>query len=155
MSNKVSQMALVSGIMDFMKNNYPNVDVNTRHYNAIISAANTLTDVLNTPHEPAKENTGLETWLRSDEVGMSSKFLAFKLSGNSLAMTGYEHPYDPSDFERCRKMFKAVPELKDKLNLIASESAVWAGLVQDWELICQLIDDDKCSDAYQLIIKNH
>jgi hypothetical protein len=155
MSNQVSQMTLVTGIMGFIGDKYPELEVNARHYNAIISAANTLTDALNTPHESSKENMGLEAWLVSDEVGMSSKFLAFKLSGSPLALSEYEHPYDPDDFQRCRKMLDAVPELKDKLNIMANESKVWAGLVQDWDLICQLIDDDKCSDAYKLINKNH
>jgi hypothetical protein len=155
MEKQVSQMTLVTGIMSLVGKEYPNLDVNTRQYNAIISAANSLADVLNKPHETAKENMGLEAWLLSDEVGMSSKFLAFKLSGSPLAMTGYEHPYDAADFQRCRKMLDAIPELKSRLNLVASESKVWAGLIEEWDLICQLIDDDKCSEAYELINKNH
>lgn len=155
MEKQVSQMTLVSGIMGFIGNEYPDFPMNARQYNAIIQAANALAEELNSPHKAAIEGMGLDAWLHSDDVGTSSKFLAFKLSGSPLARCGYSHPYDPADFQRCRKMLDAIPKLKGKLNAISSESEIWAGLVRDWDSICQLIDDNKSHEAYSLITKNH
>jgi hypothetical protein len=155
MTNEVSQITLVTGIMNFISVTYPNLDVNTRHYNSIITAATTLADSLNTPHQDSTSNIGLEAWLQTDEVGMSSLFLAHRLSESPLAICEYAHPYDIDDFMRCRRMLEAIPELKQKLGGVSNESKIWSGLVKDWEAICQFIDDDKCEQAYSLIVKNH
>jgi hypothetical protein len=155
MKQNVAQITLMTGFMSFIKNEYPELDLNCRQYNAIIKAATTLADELNTPNESAKANMGLVAWLKSDDVGSSSKFLAFKLSGSPLAICDNRHPRDPADFQRCRDMLDAVPELKSKLGDIASVSIVWAGLVEDWDLICQMIDAGSSREAFDLIRKNN
>ena len=154
MTAQVSQITLASILMKAVTQAYPELAMNRRQYNAVLNAANTLAEELNKPHVAASENIGLDAWLATDDVGLSSKFLALKLSG-SPETPEYAHPHDSVDFKRCCKMLKAVPELQGKLGDIAKESEVWAGLVEDWNTINELIDNDECTEAYALITKNH
>ena len=155
MSETISQMTLVTGIMKLVSDASPELEFSTRKYNAIITAADTLIKSLNEPFKPAMDNMGLAAWLQSDDVGSSSKFLALKLARKEGTFVNYEHPHDISDFQRCRKMLDAVPELKDKLHLIAKESKVWSGLVDDWEVICHSIDYENYEKAHALICEHH
>jgi hypothetical protein len=154
MTAQVSQITLASVLMKVVTQTYPELTINRRQYNAVLNAANTLAEELNKPHVAASDNIGLEAWLATDDVGLSSKFLALKLSGAPEALE-YAHPHDSVDFKRCCKMLKAIPELQSKLSNIAKESDVWAGLVEDWDTVNKLIDNDECTEAYALITKNH
>jgi hypothetical protein len=156
MKTLVDQMTLVIGIMKIVGDANPNLPMTSRHFNAITQAANKLSKEL-TPYKEALPDIGFQAWLNTDDVGSSSKFLAFKLTGNNAAFTDYEHPHDSEDFIKCRKFFASVPEYTHLLPLMANESKVWAGLVDDWDLICKHIDedDDDSTKPYELITKHH
>lgn len=98
-------------------------------------------------------------WFSSDDTGMSSEAIATTLTTNK---TCYSHPYDPSDFYRCMKLFKSVPELKPHLHKMAEVSEVWKRLVIHWDEIedCLLKEksiSNKAPETYKMIkavIKN-
>ena len=68
-----------------------------------------------------------------ENTGMSSRALAYFLTTGEVGRYGLCHPSDPSDLNRCLILFQWVPELKERLTLIAKKSEVWAELVENWE----------------------
>ena len=68
-----------------------------------------------------------------ENTGMSSEALAYFLATGDKSRHGLSYPRDPSDFNRCMIMLEWVPELKERLPLIAKECPIWAELVKNWE----------------------
>tara|TARA_B100000700_G_scaffold264816_1_gene302787 strand:+ start:6776 stop:7255 length:480 start_codon:yes stop_codon:yes gene_type:complete len=151
----ISGLELSSKIMELLSEEYPSLSINTRQLNSILMASQDIADELNTPNQEAKPNSGLDQWLKSDDIGLSSKYLAKVLFQRDDFFAEYAEPYDPADFQRCRKMLDAAPELKERLHLISNVSDVWQGLVEDWDKICDSIDNEEYGEAYNLINKNH
>ena len=146
----ISQIQLISDIQEMLGQKYPELKLNTRQFNAVMQASTLLSNELNKKTQHAGEGAGLVAWLASDDVGMSSRYMAHVLA--PIDGEGeYAHPLDPSDFQRCRKLLVAVPELKERLPLMAKKSKVWAGLLEDWNEICDLIDNENRKEAYELI----
>lgn len=92
-------------------------------------------------------------WFGSDDTGMSSEAIAITLTTGKYC---YSHPWDPSDFLRCMKLFKAVPELKPHLHKMAEVSEVWKRLVIHWDEIeeCLLKEkaiSNKAPETYKMI----
>lgn len=77
-------------------------------------------------------------WLASGERGISSNSIFTHLTGiNALESWSSHHPHDPDDFRRCRLLLEQVPELKEQFQRMATASKAWAGLVRNWDSICE------------------
>lgn len=129
----VSATTIAIGIMNVLTEH--GIDaVNTRQTNAIIKAANVVVDELNKPHRPALPNSGITEWLNCDETGQASLYMASRLMAGTteIGIARYAHPLDPSDFGRCVKMLDAVPGVRPSLQNMASCSAHWKELVENW-----------------------
>lgn len=74
-------------------------------------------------------------WLATGEVGTSSKQMAFWLAFDIRTRDFASHPLDPDDMDRCLKLLNAVPELRERLPLMADVSKEWAALVARWDEI--------------------
>lgn len=77
----ISQIQLISDIQEMFGEKYPDLKLNTRQFNAVIKAATLLSDEINKQTQNAEEGMGLVAWLASDDVGMSSKYMAQVLAG--------------------------------------------------------------------------
>lgn len=76
--------------------------------------------------------TKILRWLSEGEVGLSSKAMAF----TSLGMkANYDHPLDPSDFNRCLKLVKYIPEIKNHFPDISKLSKEWKAVIDNWDKI--------------------
>lgn len=108
---------------------------------------------------------GAAEWLGAGERGISSNTMFTVLTGVD-AMSGYwrqDHPYDPSDFRRCRLLLEAVPALAPLLPNMRNASPQWAALVDAWEDICRAMNEEapnwrgahgwNCPRTYELIKK--
>ena len=140
---KLNQIELVSSISKEvsrqLRQQKASQSVETRVFNAIVTAANTVCNEFEREPVRAKSDMGLAAWLASDDTGMSSKFLCYRLFGKDTAYyhiggkhEEYAHPHDPSDFNRCVKFLDAVPEARERLPLVSGESKVWSALVANW-----------------------
>jgi hypothetical protein len=113
-----------------------------------------------------QDNPGLSEaaarWLASGERGLSSNTIFTHLTGiNALRGDHKDHPYDPSDFRRCRLLLEQVPELVPLFPKMAEVSAAWKDLVYLWGDICKAMDEEapkwreghgqSCPATYQLI----
>jgi hypothetical protein len=136
----LSQIELVAGICELIDKQAPGLTVDVKQYSAIITAANAIVDAFEAPAQPAQAGIGYAAWLQSDDVGASSKCMAQYLLGETPSQIN--HPHDPADFARCRKLLEAVPELAPRLNEMKAASSVWACLVEGWDELCRLMDEE-------------
>jgi hypothetical protein len=73
-------------------------------------------------------------WLANGETGLSSETLAY-WAGFGVKKADRSHPLDPSDFNRCLGLLRAVPELRADLHKMNRVSPQWKRLVAKWDEI--------------------
>lgn len=119
MTAALSQIELISAIGSHLdKNGFK--ELAPRQFEAVIAAANIVIDAMRQTPVMAYANMGLAKWLASDDTGMSSKFMAAVLGGIGGK---YAHPWDADDFGRCVRLLDAVPEFRERIAIMRSESA--------------------------------
>jgi hypothetical protein len=96
----------------------------TRQMSAVIRAVNDIIEECERDVVMTSPGMGLTAWLASDDVGMSSRYMASVLGGLS---SSYAHPYDLDDFGRCSRLLIAVPEFRQRLGLMRDKSPEWGG----------------------------
>lgn len=86
-------------------------------------------------------------WLLNANTGLSSECLmATMLNGGPVEGKSWEthfHPRDSGDFNRCVGLLDAVPEFRERLDLMKQISKEWAILVEHWEELEELLKADK------------
>lgn len=87
-------------------------------------------------------------WLQNGETGLSSKTMWFCFMGEEIKRPS--HPYDPGDFKRCYKLLQAVPEWKLQLHNLKPLSKEWSNLVDNWDQLTDMYEQNKKEDW-----KNH
>jgi len=149
----VSQVELIAAIAKHLDSKGVK-DVLPRQMNAIIKAADGIIRELERPFRQADEGAGLDSWLASDDTGLSSVFMASVLGGFSRP---YAHPYDPGDFGRCVRLLSAVPEFRPRIADMASASPEWKRLVESWDelerLYLEELPTGRAPRCYSLIKK--
>lgn len=88
-------------------------------------------------------------WWKDDkngEYGMSSGAMWNRLyySDGMVNLDGQtkHHPSDPDDFRRCYLLLETVPEWKTKLHLLKDLSPVWEKLVDNWDKLTQMYEQN-------------
>lgn len=82
-------------------------------------------------------------WLASGERGVSSNTIFQWLTGiDALSGERMYHPYDPTDFRRCRLLLEQVPELQPHFYRMREVSQQWSNLVDQWGAICAAMDEE-------------
>jgi hypothetical protein len=85
---------------------------------------------------------------KNGEHGMSSMAIYTVLINNGVyakhliedTRKGFPHPHDPDDFRRCYLLLKTVPEWKDKLHLMKQVSPVWSNIIDNWDKLCTMLE---------------
>lgn len=85
---------------------------------------------------------GAIEWLRTGERGASSEAIFSHLTGIPIAQNDRSPPLDPDDLHRCRLLLEAVPAFRAELHRMAELGIDWELLVQDWDTLCVLMDDE-------------
>jgi hypothetical protein len=81
-----------------------------------------------------KTQQAILKWLANAETGISSETLAF-WAGFDVKKEHRRHPLDPSDFNRCLTLLRAVPALREDLHKMSVLSPQWARVVANWDQI--------------------
>lgn len=55
-------------------------------------------------------------------------------------------PSDPADFRRCYKLLQAVPQWKARLNELKTISPVWEKLVDNWDKLTEMYEQNEKED---------
>lgn len=123
----------------------------SRQYNTIIESVNKIIAECEKKPVMSSAGMGLDAWLRSDDVGMSSRYMASVLGGFECP---YNHPLDLDDFGRCSRLLLAVPEFREKLEMMRSKSEQWAALLDVWTQVESLIDEKRYKEADEIVRKS-
>lgn len=142
----LNQITLVTDIMAALSRQVPGLPAEPRLMNCVISAANSICEEFAKPIVKASAGMGLTDWLGSDDVGMSSKFMASVLTGQFKAE--FAIPYDPDDLGRCIRMIQAIPELKDSIHLMSSHGTMWTAVANNWERWCDMYQAERWENLY-------
>ena len=84
--------------------------------------------------ETAKE------WLLKGDRGISSETIFGAISGLWIESSKYP-PADPSDFYRCYKLIKQVPEWKAELHKVSELSKTWKNVIDNWDKLSELLEE--------------
>jgi len=88
----------------------------------------------------------LAEWYRSAHCGISSATIAHVLGGGPLLDPfRADAPYDPSDFERCRRVVDIFPGWRERLGEVADRYPIWRGIVDAWDELVALLDEERPS----------
>lgn len=94
----------------------------------------------------------LAEWYRSPYCGISSATIAHVLGGGRLigsggfgSPDGADAPYDPADFERCRRVVDMFPGWRARLGEVADRYPIWRGIVDAWDELVALLDEERPS----------
>lgn len=81
-------------------------------------------------------------WIATGERGVSSETLFQCLAGIKGFQDRPDHPYDPADFARCRKMLEQCHDLQEWFtpSMIADLGPVWRALYGHWNELCATMD---------------
>lgn len=148
-----TQPDLVCGILDWLSKHGVR-EVHQRRFNTVIEAADLIYAEFNKPIVRAKIAMGLEAWLASDDTGLSSLFMAYKLADGPACEEAY--PLDPDDFGRCYRFLQAVSwtDRKD-ISAMAENGKVWQAYAKHWDEMARLFEEEspsgRCPRLYELM----
>ena len=111
----------------------------SRHFNAIINAANMILAEFQRESVKATPGMGLDAWLRCDDKGRSSEYLASVLCGFSRE---FAYPHDPDDFGRCYRLLRAVPQAREKWDALKTLAEPWPTLAIHWEELEKFFEEE-------------
>lgn len=87
-------------------------------------------------------SSALQRWTAVGRRGSSSDAIAAQLTGEVHAENAKAYPHDADDLWRCVELLDQVPELRGRLQLMSSVSAVWAALVAEWTTLEALLREE-------------
>ena len=94
-------------------------------------------------------------WIMRGEVGASSETIYSVLAGARPPKHGAGTPLDPDDYRRCKLLLDLIPEWRPQLGRVAEKYSEWKKLVENWDRIAALFDEEapsgRCPKCYRLI----
>jgi hypothetical protein len=101
-------------------------------------------DCLKTWVEPQADMSQSEVdrikwWFENGEKGASSKAMIWICYG--IGKSDTSHPYDPDDFNRCYKLVKFVPEIKQRFHFLKEVGKEWSNLSDNWDKLTTMLDE--------------
>jgi hypothetical protein len=121
-----------------------------RQTNAIIASVNKIIEECERLPVMSHAGMGLSAWLKSDDTGMSSEYMASVFGGFQRR---YYHPMDLDDFGRCSRLLTAVPEFREKLEMMRDKSKQWAALLDVWTQVEDLMREKRYKEANDIVMK--
>ena len=117
-------------------------EVTARQYNAVINAANDIIKEMERKPVYSSPNMGFSAWVNSDDVGQSSKFMAYVL--NSYDAPPLAEPHDSDDFGRCYRMLRAIGHRTEGryLSEMIGLSRYWDLLIRNWDELSSTYESD-------------
>jgi hypothetical protein len=90
---------------------------------------------------------GAMRWLNAGEHGISSLAIFSMTTGLQVEQAAdhhrrENHPYDPGDVRRCELLLRTAPDLREAFPRMRSVSSKWAALVDHWDEIIGLMDEE-------------
>ena len=81
-------------------------------------------------------------WISSTATGTSSKTIWQTLSGIFIPdLRWHDVPHDPTDFGRCYRLLKVMPEWRERLSEVADKYPTWAPFVREWDRLTAMYEE--------------
>lgn len=144
----IDRIKLMSAMSEEISRQVPDLAFEPRLFNALVNASNAIADEFARPVVKASEGMGLMAWLASDDVGISSKYMAWVLSYNQFPEPEFGYPHDPDDFGRCRRLVLAVPKFAYLIFEMREHSAQWRAVAENWDRWVELYDAEDGETLY-------
>ena len=78
-------------------------------------------------------------WIADQDTGVSSEtMVAVSLGAKKSKTSRFDAPHDPSDFGRCYRLVKAVPEVKTQFAQIGKVVPTFKLILENWDDLCAL-----------------
>lgn len=81
-------------------------------------------------------------WILSDDTGISSKVIWGVMMKAEKYYRSYT-PSDPSDFGRCYRLLKLIPEWEERLEELRVAGEKWGVFVDNYKKMCELYELEK------------
>lgn len=78
-------------------------------------------------------------WFRSHDTGVSSETMAAIFLGAKKG--DFDGPLDNSDFGRCYRLVKKVPEIREAFRKIGKRVPAFAGILRNWDELARLYEE--------------
>lgn len=137
---EINQIDLILAVMNEIARQDPEAKATVRQYNSIIKACDDIVLAFKLPDTKSTPGSGIKAWRQTDDVGRSSDYMAAILG--PAGIREYAHPHDPADFGRCLTLLAAAPDLRQRLPMMANESKEWAALVNHWDELENLYNEE-------------
>ena len=79
-------------------------------------------------------------WLLGGDTGISSKTIVGVMTGCACNWT--DIPYDPSDFGRCYRLLKLIPEWRGRMREMGERYPKWGPMAEAWEELTALYEEE-------------
>lgn len=90
-----------------------------------------------------------EQWIISDDTGVSSTTIWAVMMGVEYRRPSV--PYDSSDFGRCYRLLKHVPEWLPRLSEVAEKYPGWKPIIREWDTLTFLHETEQCDKLNRLL----
>ena len=80
-------------------------------------------------------------WLADGEHGSSSRAI-FDHLVLGRPVDPFRYPSDVDDYQRCERLLRAVPGLRERFGQMAAVGPHWPPLVEAWAEVARLLDED-------------
>ena len=81
-------------------------------------------------------------WLRNGDTGTSSETIWAVMMRQHSPKHGPDIPYDPSDFGRCYRLLKVMPEWVARMPEVAAKYPKWKPFVDAWDELTAMYEKE-------------
>jgi hypothetical protein len=141
------QMSLVTAITSELSKQNPELRMDSALFNKVIEAANLVCDECARERVYAVTPMTPDEWLKSDDVGESSKYMLTVLANLGLPAPNGPTPRDAEDLGRCIRMMKACG-LSDQIDKMKEMGEKWARIANWWGQLNEWYADEKWETIY-------
>jgi len=134
----ISQIDLFSAIVKHLDKKERIKTMVPRQYNAVIAGCNLIVDAMAVDEIRAKPGMSIDEWLKTDDVGASSMYVAHVITG--AGDREYAYPLDCDDFSRCYKLLTCVASTSDQIGLMGGTGPEWEALLKVWDELWKLYE---------------
>jgi hypothetical protein len=91
-----------------------------------------------------KSITAIGQWIADRDTGVSSEtMLAIAMGAKKSKVSRFDAPHDPSDFGRCYRLVKAVPEIRTEFGRIGRIVPTFKLILENWDELCPIFERDQ------------
>ena len=136
---QINQIQLFGDITTLLERKHGVKEASPRQVNAIIRAATGIVEAFGNEDVIAAPGAGIHAWLKSDDRGLSSIYLASMLFPDSVPESDRRlfHPSDADDFGRCHRML-VVTGASERVRDLKPLCPKWAKLIENWDKLTTL-----------------